>query len=311
MATYNSFLTVDDRDTNVFDADFLSTLLYYAPAGAYLSMDNKSMVYDFGGGGVAFTTDGTFDGAWNGTVNAVVSGEGETIYTIGAGYSIDGLALRDAIAEGDTETINLLAWSGNDIITGGDSRDTLRGYGGRDVISGMAGNDTLIGDGGNDTLYGNAGSDNLTGGAGNDGLSGGAGEDVLIGGAGNDVLVGGGGSDSLSGGTGADRFDFRSFLQLRGDDYDWITDFSQAQGDKIDLHRIDADTGTAGDQAFTFIDNTGGTLSSPPAAGSLVLQFGIEDNTYAVTLVIDNAGTSETFFVHAAEGALTADDFIL
>jgi len=311
MATYNSFLTFDDIDTNVFDGDFLSALLFLAPSGPVASSDNKAMVYDFGGSSVRFSTDGTFDGAWNGTVNAITALAGDTVFTSATGLAIDGLTLRDAIAAGDVETINLLAWSGNDTITGGDSRDTLRGYSGRDVINGMRGNDTLIGDSGNDTLFGGTGADNLLGGTGNDGLSGGAGEDVLIGGAGRDVLVGGAGSDSMSGGAGADRFDFRSLLHLRGTDFDWITDFSSSQGDKIDLSRIDPDTDMAGDQAFTFFNNIDNTLDAIPALNSVVISSGLADDTYAVTLFANNGNSPLTFFVRAAEGALTADDFIL
>ena len=38
-----------------------------------------------------------------------------------------------------------------------------------------------------------------------------------------------------------------------GADADRITDFSHAQADRIDLSAIDASTGAAGDQAFSFI----------------------------------------------------------
>lgn len=92
-----------------------------------------------------------------------------------------------------------------------------------DNLSGGAGNDTLLGFGGNDTL---------DGGADNDSLLGGAGDDSLIGGAGNDTLDGGPGRNSLTGGTGADVF----AVSLGG--ITTITDFSIADGDKLDLSAL-------------------------------------------------------------------------
>ena len=95
---------------------------------------------------------------------------------------------------------------------------------------------TLVGNGGVNTLIGLGGNDNLNGGAG------------------NDVLIGGRGRDALTGGLGADRFDFNTVAESpRGSGRDRVN-FVHAQGDKIDLSTIDADTdGTAGNQAFRFI----------------------------------------------------------
>lgn len=71
---------------------------------------------------------------------------------------------------------------------------------------------------------------------GNDGanrLKGFAGADILKGGAGNDTLYGGDGRDTLTGGTGKDSFVFDTAPTSR----DTITDFSQAEGDKIQLSK--------------------------------------------------------------------------
>jgi Ca2+-binding RTX toxin-like protein len=93
-------------------------------------------------------------------------------------------------------------------------------------IQGLAGDDTLLGKGGDDTLSG---------------------------GEGDDKLEGGKGSDVLSGGQGADRFVF-------GNDAlgftDRILDFDRAEGDRILLRDIDADSSTIPDDAFTFIGYT-------------------------------------------------------
>jgi subtilisin family serine protease len=101
---------------------------------------------------------------------------------------------------------------------------------------------------GDDTLNGTFGHDSLSGQAGNDLLLGGQGFDRLDGGAGNDTLVSGGGQDVITGGTGADLFRFTNSSDAgSGLQRDLITDFSRAEGDRIDLSAI------AGDLAFAFI----------------------------------------------------------
>jgi len=74
------------------------------------------------------------------------------------------------------------------------------------------------------TLLGNAGANTLKGLSGND---------TLKGGAGNDLLFGGDGKDTLTGGTGQDLFVFNTAPTSR----DTITDFSAAEGDKIQLSK--------------------------------------------------------------------------
>jgi Ca2+-binding RTX toxin-like protein len=91
--------------------------------------------------------------------------------------------------------------------------------------------------------------------SGNDVIRGGKSGDIVEGFNGNDTLIGGGSSDELWGGRGADRFVFESVNDSRnpGRGMDFILDFSRAQGDKVDLSKIDAKTGVAGNQAFHFI----------------------------------------------------------
>jgi len=81
----------------------------------------------------------------------------------------------------------------------------------------------------------------VSGGSGNDVLTGAVGQDTLIGGAGDDVLIGGLGADIQSGGIGSDRFLYagatkrEALRNSRSSAPDRITDFSGAQGDRIQL----------------------------------------------------------------------------
>jgi pimeloyl-ACP methyl ester carboxylesterase len=85
------------------------------------------------------------------------------------------------------------------------------------------------------------------GGKGNDKLTGGGASEILIGGAGKDVLKGGGGRDTFV-------FNAISDSGVTTATRDVISDFKRAQGDKIDLSAIDADTSTAANDAFLFFD---------------------------------------------------------
>lgn len=113
------------------------------------------------------------------------------------------------------------------------------------LLTGGVGSDSLAGGGGNDTLYGGRGIDVLAGGDGSD---------VLNGGRDRDTLTGGLGADTLTGGHGVDTFVYRTYGDSHRNASDTITDFSTAQGDRIDLSAIDANVigGTSND-AFTYI----------------------------------------------------------
>lgn len=149
--------------------------------------------------------------------------------------------------------VDQLAWSGS-----------YRGFEGNDTVIGTTGTDRIFGDEGHDRLSGGDGNDTLGGGDGNDVLIGGAGNDVLSGGNGRDQLIGGRGADTLSGGALADLFVWSSVTDSTPAFSDLVTDF-QSGSDVIDLSRMDANSGAAGNQAFRFI---GGAAFSG-AAGDL------------------------------------------
>ena len=129
------------------------------------------------------------------------------------------------------------------------------------VIDGI----TLTGTTKADTLTGGAAEDTINGLGGNDTLSGGGGADTIDGGDGADNLIGGAGADRLTGGAGADTFTYNALSDSSAALADFLTDFSTAQGDKIGLSAIDANTVLAGDQAFSWI----GTSAFSGVAGQL------------------------------------------
>ena len=160
--------------------------------------------------------------------------------------AIDGTGnARDNVITGNTGSNHLDGGAGNDTLSGGAGDDILTGGAGADVLTGGAGSDTASyagassavtasllgglgtqGDAAGDTYNG---IENLTGSAFGDILTGDGNANVITGGGGSGGGAGSG--DLLRGGGGADRF----VVTSSSDDTSRITDFHQAEGDKIDL----------------------------------------------------------------------------
>lgn len=213
---------------------------------------------------------------------------------------------------------------GNDVLQGFAGKDRLEGGGGADRLKGGAGPDTLIGNKGddnlkggsggdklngggqNDRLVGGSGADRLFGGNGKDRLFGGNGEDVLKGGGAKDQLTGGNGQDRLTGGGGADRFIFKSASETgkTSDSRDIIKDFSRGQNDRIDLRKIDAQTG-GGNQEFEFIGKSGFSDTKG--------ELRIRDTGRDLVVLGDRNGDGRADFSILVKdiGRLSADDFLL
>jgi Ca2+-binding RTX toxin-like protein len=174
------------------------------------------------------------------------------------------------------------------------------------VLRGTLGDNTLSGLGGIDELYGSDGDDTLLGGSGADRLEGGAGRDAISGGSGDDLIVGGTQKDTLTGGDGADTFFFGAGeVGASASSADIVTDFDQAEGDRIHVRQFDANTGVGGDQNFSWI----GTGAFTGVAGQLhYLQAG--PNTF-VEGDTDGDGTAD--FAIRLDGlhTLAAGDFVL
>lgn len=256
--------------------------------------------------------------------NTLVGGIGDdTYYVKGAGdvvvEGVDGgndtvYASIDYTLTANVETLRMtgegLTGTGNELdnrIIGSNGIDHLYGMGGNDVIQGQDGDDVIYGGDGDDTIRGDDGNDTLFGDDGNDKLYGGAGNDVINGGAGNDTIEGGAGVDILTGGAGKDVFIFRAG-DLDGTSKanpEIITDFSKADGERINLSNIDAKIATAADDPFTFI----GTKAFSGKAGEL--HYEVQDGHAFVSGDVNGDGVADFTIKLLGVTSLAAGDFVL
>ena len=89
---------------------------------------------------------------------------------------------------------------------------------------------------------------------------------IIDGAGGDDIIIGGIRGDTLTGGRGADTFVYNTEFDSIKIRFDTITDLRNI--DTIDLSGIDADTTTAGDQAFVIVAS-----HTPGAVGELALRY--------------------------------------
>ncbi len=124
-------------------------------------------------------------------------------------------------------------------------------------------------------------------------LFGGRSGDTLKGGTGNDLILGNLGADTLAGGGGVDTFRFDSTSDSNSATRDHVLDFTPGT-DRIDLSRVDADSGAAGNQAFAWIGSnafsgSAGQLRAVQQGGDWILEGdtngdGVADLVIALTL---------------------------
>ena len=234
-------------------------------------------------------------------------------------YGEDGADVLNGGAGNDT----LFGGAGIDSLSGGDGNDVLDGGGQADVLVGGADNDIYIVSAAGATITelagsgydiirasisltlaaevealqlqgsadlngtGNALANNLQGNSGANTLSGGAGVDTINGNDGNDRVIGGEGNDLLRGGLGADVFVvahvFGPVLET-----DQIYDFSDAEGDSIDLSG-----------AFT------GTISEVAAFGRQAGEMTLTFSGGITTLRLDVNGDGKADYQMKINGDVT------
>ncbi len=279
-------------------------------------------------------TDAAFTGTGNGLANEMNGTNAVDTFYGGAGAdTLNGGSGSDLLyGEGDHDRLD--GGSGSDTMAGGLGNDTYivdtvgdavfeLANGGIDQVFTSLSSYTLpahvdhltftgsptgavIGNG-NDA-YNNiialGGDDVLTGGNGHDELFGNGGDDVLSGDGGEDLLIGGPGADLLTGGYEGDIFQINHGDSGLGAGADRITDFVQIV-ERIDLRGIDADTGTAGDQAFSFI----GASAFSGTAGELRYEFDGVDTWVQGDIDGDSAADFE--IVLTGGYPMAAGDFFL
>ncbi|WP_210270256.1 matrixin family metalloprotease [Aureimonas sp. ME7] len=193
-------------------------------------------------------------------------GSDERIGTAGADR-LEGTANADFVhgLEGNDA---IFGYGGADTLFGNQGNDTINGGFGNDVIYGGKDDDVVFGEQGDDTVNGNMGNDTVYGGKGNDLVHGGQGNDAVFGNMGNDTLYGGLGDDTLTGGAGSDRFVF-----LAGHGRDVVTDFSAAEGDRLDF---DGQTYTASE--------AGGSTILALSGGGVVTLLGVTGASFEAAI---------------------------
>jgi hypothetical protein len=218
------------------------------------------------------------------------------------------------------------------VITSATSGQTITGDDMDNILDGTLGDDILRGEGGNDVLEAGPG-DYIDGGSGSntvtfatsaaavsvnlqtnqntggwaqgdtivnvEAVDGSAYDDVLVagfvsttlnGGAGNDTLVGGPGDDILTGGSGAD-----TFAIAPGGGHDTITDFTPADGDRIDLSVFSGINSFSQLISLTTLSN-GSTTITFDSNSSLVLQGFSQENLVKSDFILNpNAFTADDF----------------
>lgn len=230
----------------------------------------------FVGGAGNDTLDGGAGSDW--ASYADVTRDGLVVYLGGPLLGGNGMALgAHAARETDTlvSIENVIGSAYDDVIVGSTRDNILRPGAGCDLVIGGGGNDTVdysdaergvtidlglgmaqeqtlsgaitfdillsirnaVGSANGDLITGSSAANRLDGEAGNDTLLAAAGDDTVLGGAGTDVLAGGRGNDVLTGGSDADTFSFRP-VYGSGFGHDVISDFSHAEGDRIDLRGL-------------------------------------------------------------------------
>jgi Ca2+-binding RTX toxin-like protein len=213
-----------------------------------------------------------------GGTDTLVGGSGADSLNGGSGNDtmVGGIGTDTLLGGDNDDEFRWAAGHGVDVYDGGGGVNTIKFSGGnfdglQDSFNAGATSIDFIqdADGGASRIVGNANAQlwNFSGavtvgiggvdaGGGNDTVVGTVNADRLNGQDGNDSLTGGLGADTLTGGTGKDTLRYGSIADSGpGAAHDTVVGFSQADGDRLHLQSIDANSTTVGDDAFSFIGN--------------------------------------------------------
>ena len=217
------------HDSISIDMTVTSSSHSYVVAGALVDAGYGNDTVDID---LSVTSEGD-----DGAVAYVIAGSGADVMNISASASSEtGVAASQVLVDAGGGNDSLTAF-----LTGTETAASVAGGYGNDelVINTVNDNDAATvdyaivwGDGGNDTIVAAFSSDTvgqayLDGGTGSDRLS-------VVGGAGS-TLTGGAGSDVLTGSSAADNFYFGGETTDGTANRDTITNYSEAQGDVIEL----------------------------------------------------------------------------
>ncbi|MEO6255204.1 MAG: calcium-binding protein [Sphingomicrobium sp.] len=216
----------------------------------------------------------------------------------------------------DFSTIDVtLSLEGADVLTtnvleGGTGDDTYIVYSATDHVVEQTGEGTdLVRSSASFALSDNVENLTLTGTAAINGTGNGL-ANTIIGNSAANVISGGGGADRLTGGLGGDIFKFTALSDSAPGASDLITDFSglkgkPAQGDKIDLSAIDANSHTGANDAFALVNKFTGH------AGQAYASWDKQSGTTKVYLDVDGDRSADMVIQLSGHLNLVAGDFIL
>ena len=261
----------------------LDDLLVGGPGNDVLyGMDGNDKLYSYSKSEPSGASE--FDRLYGGDGNdhLAMSGGGEAygengndyIVGLGTGARLYGGAGDDTISASNLAPAGsyneLYGGDGADILDGSRQNERLDGGRGADQMRGSSGDDTYVVDRREDVVVEfidqgvdtveirysyilGANLENLLLTDSSDAnIWGNTGQNVLVGNAGNNLVTGRGGVDLLTGGDGGDTFRYVSLVDSNvSGGIDRIEDFDFGEGDRVDVSAIDANFGTAGNQAFT------------------------------------------------------------